>query len=256
MRALTLLVAIGCAAMPRAAGADPATARVLTAPTAWVPAPGSVTATLGLDHRADGSALVSYGLGGLAAIELGSDTDVRTCTQCDEPPEARWFGRAAFRLGAHQDAWFRGMPALALGLRNTFATRGFGPFERPRVTEAYAVASRAIGRLTVHAGASLITAGYADQELSPRLRPLAGIEYIPPQFPRTSLVADLAWTARLEEDPVLDRRGPRLEWVGGLGVRYQALAWSAIELAVRTREDDGLSGSTVLIRLHATSAAP
>ncbi|MBA3819629.1 MAG: hypothetical protein H0X17_12105, partial [Deltaproteobacteria bacterium] len=60
------------------------------------------------------------------------------------------------------------------------------------------------------------------------------------------LVADLAWAARLEPAPA----GPRATWVAGWGVRYQALAWGSIELVVRHREDAGLGGTSVAVRLH------
>jgi hypothetical protein len=36
-------------------------------------------------------------------------------------------------------------------------------------------------------------------------------------------------------------------------VRYQALDWGSIELAVRHREGDDLSGSTVMVRVNGTA---
>lgn len=54
----------------------------------------------------------------------------------------------------------------------------------------------------------------------------------------------MAWLPRLAPSEI------ELEWVAGLGVRYQALSWGAIELAVRNRQGDGLAGTTVMVRVH------
>src|SRR4051812_48880273 len=104
--AITLLVAL---AGSREAAADPVVSRVLTAPTAWLPPAGAVVGSAGVDTHGDGTLIVGYGLGGIAEVELGMDTDVRGCTACDTTtPQGLWLGRAAFRLGAPQDAWFSG----------------------------------------------------------------------------------------------------------------------------------------------------
>lgn len=238
----------------RAASADPADARLLTAPTAWLPPAGALTASAAFEPSAsardDGAVIVGYGLGGLAALELGADTEIRTCTRCDEPANARWFPRAAFRIGAPQDAWFRGMPALALGLKNTFAAPGFGVFQRPRVTEAYVVASRDLGVVRVHAGAVAVAAAFGDLELAPVLRPVAGLELRPPTWPRSSFLADVAWSTRLEaEAEPSDRRGPRLEMMIGGGARYQFFRWASIDLGVRFPREEGLANGKVMVRL-------
>src|ERR1051325_10009533 len=107
MRAVLTIAAVLAAARP--AAGDPVGSRVLTAPTAWLPEAEAQSVTLGLDHRRDGLAIGSYGLGGLAEIELGADTDIRACTDCTLRPTPLWLGRAAFRIGARQDAWFTGM---------------------------------------------------------------------------------------------------------------------------------------------------
>lgn len=232
--------------------ADP---RLFTAPTALLPPAGAVTASVGLEqsveYRGDGGVTVGYGLGGLAAIELGLDTEIRTCTTCSEPANPRWLPRAQFRLGARQDAWFRGMPALVLGLKNTFAAPGFGGFSRPRVTEAYVVASREIGRARLHGGAMVIAALFGDLELQPTVRPLAGFEVRPPGWPRSTFVADVAWTTRLELEPEpSDRRGPRLEMMIGGGARYQFFRWANVELGVRFPREEGLANGKVMIRFN------
>jgi hypothetical protein len=138
MRALVTAWAVIAAARPVAA--DPDGARVLTTPTAWLPRAGAATATLGIDHRGDGTAIASYGLGGLSEVELDADTDVRGCTDCTMRPVPVRLGRAAFRIGVRQGAWLTGMPALVLGVRATFAA--YEPAVRdPRVTDAYAAAT-------------------------------------------------------------------------------------------------------------------
>ena len=246
---LALAILVGSA---RGAGADPVMGRVITAPTAWLPPSGAIVGTIGSDHRGAGTLDVGIGLGGIASIDLGLDTDLRGCTQCD-PIEGDasplWMGRAAFRMGARQDAWFRGMPALVIGLRNTFATHGH-TFGAARSTDAYLVASRSLGSIRLHVGAEVTEAAYGTRaaRLPPTLRPLAGFEWTPAIYPRTTLLADIVWVPRMEPDDV------QLEWLAGWGVRYQALWWGSVELAVRHREDEGLSQSTVLIRLNGVLA--
>lgn len=238
---IILLVALG---ISRGAAADPTMPRVLTAPTAWMPEQGGVVGTAGIDRRGDGSATLVLGLG-IASVEVGADTDVRGCVTCDgdRKGDALYLGRAAFKIGAPQDAWFPGMPALAFGVRNTFAARGH-TFGAARATEAYLVASRVMGPIRLHLGGALTDAGYRGIELSPTIRPFAGLEWTPAPYPRTSVVADVMWLPRLEPARV------ELEWLAGWGVRYQALSWGSIELAVRHRQDEGLQESTVLVRLN------
>jgi hypothetical protein len=256
--ALTLLARIALVAAllaGRAASADPVEARLLTAPTAWLPPAGALTASAAFEPsvtaRDDGAVIVGYGLGGLAALELGADTEIRTCTRCSEPANGRWLPRAAFRLGAPEDAWFRGMPALALGLETTFAAPGFGAFQRPRVTEAYVVASRDLGVVRLHAGAVAVAAAFGELELAPVLRPIAGLELRPPTWPRSSFLVDVAWSTRLEaEAEPSDRRGPRLEMMIGGGARYQFFRWASIDLGVRFPREEGLANGKVLVRLN------
>jgi hypothetical protein len=50
--------------------------------------------------------------------------------------------------------------------------------------------------------------------------------------------------------PQIEMATAKLRWIGGWGVRYQALSWGSIELEVRHREGDGLRGSTVLVRVN------
>jgi hypothetical protein len=243
MRAVLTVAAMIAAAQP--AAGDPVGSRVLTAPTAWLPANETAAVTLGLDHRRDGLAIASYGLGGLAEIELGADTDVRACADCTARPIPLWLGRAGFRLGARQDAWFTGMPAVVLGVRTAFAAHGHA-VHGVAATDAYVVASRDLGVLRLHAGIDALAASVDGHRSAAELRPLAGIELHPPMYPRSSLLGDIAWQPELDA-----ARGPALGWLLGIGVRYQAFAWASVELAVRARQGEDLGGSTVLVRVNA-----
>ena len=212
------LAIIAIALAGRAAAADPAIDHVVTIPTAWLPGEGVAIGSASLDHRGGGSIVVGYGLGRIAAVELADDG-------------------ATFRLGARQDAWFGGQPAIVVGVTASLAGE-------PRAGEAYVVASRELGALRVHAGVAALDAGQAGARLGATVRPLAGVELVPPLYPRTTLVGDVQWqAARVAPRPVA-------RWILGYGVRYQALAWGSIELAVRVRQDDGIGGSTVLVRVN------
>jgi hypothetical protein len=240
-------VVITCA-LARVAAADPAAPpppvlldHVLTAPTAWLPEAGTLVGWAGLDHHGDGSIDVGYGLGGLAAIDAGADTDVRAGTAgcgtgCASPIT---LGRVGFRLGARPDAAFAGSPAVVVGTRVTFAGDGH------RVTDLYVVASRALGPLRIHAGADAFDARASSDAtpLGATVRPTFGIELTPPQYARTTLLADIAWLPRF------DGATTSVEYLAGGGVRYQALSWGAIELDVRAREGEGLGDARVLVRL-------
>ncbi|TMQ16756.1 MAG: hypothetical protein E6J90_11120 [Deltaproteobacteria bacterium] len=228
----------------RPAAADPDGARVFTVPTAWLLPAGAAGATLGIDHRGDTTAVASFGLG-MAEAEIDQDTDIRGCTDCAMRPLPLRLGRAAFRLGVRQDAWLPGMPALVLGVRATFAA--YDPaVPDPRASDAYAVASRDLGIVRLHAGVDALSASVAGRRAAARLRPLAALEVHPPMYPRSSLLGDLAW------EPNLDAvHGASLGWLLGVGVRYQAFAWAQIELAVRARQGEDLGAATVMVRVNA-----
>jgi hypothetical protein len=241
----------------RSAAADPPLARVVTVPTAWLPPEGTVIGTASLDRRGETAIDLAYGLGGLAAVELGADTDVRACAMppCDADTLAQpiVLGRAAFRLGARQDMWFAGQPALVLGVRSTFSARRTPGFGKPRVGEAYLVASRQLGPVRLHAGATAIDAGTSSasgivSRMGTKIRPIGGVEWTPGQYPKTTLMGDFAWTPRFEPTT------PIPEWVFGWGVRYQALSWGSIELDVRHRDSstgaEDFGATTVLVRVN------
>jgi hypothetical protein len=252
--AFAAAVAIGLAG--RGAAADPTVDHVFTAPTAWLPKENVIVGTGSLDLRAladkrfESALYVGYGLGGLAEVDVGEDTDVRGCTNAvcsgTDRPVPIVLGRASFRLGARQNALFPGMPAVVIGVRKSFAASG--SFDGTRVAEAYVVASREVGPLRAHFGAAVLDAGFADVTLGPTLHPLAGLEWTPSQYPKTTLMGDVTWVPLFKSEPTLGDR-VETEWVAGWGVRYQAFPWGAVELAVRHRENEGLGDSTVMVRV-------
>lgn len=236
---LALVLALG----PLAA-ADPAGARVLTVPTAWLPEPGDARLVLGIDHRGDPAATFGYGLGGLGELELGHDSDVRGCSDCTVRPSPVRLGRAGVRIGARQNAWFAGMPAVVFAVRVAFTAPDDDRREH-RASDAYLVASRELGVLRLHAGLDAISASAGGLRAPARLRPLAAVEIHPPMYPRSSLLGDLAW-----EPELADPSGPVLRWLLGIGVRYQAARWASVELAVRARQSEELGAATVMLRVN------
>jgi hypothetical protein len=206
LRAFTIVAITG-----GLAAASPVHDRVLTVPTAELPAAGDVIASGALDRHGALGIDAGYGFAGLAELELAlADGDARDGTGA---PVER--STAAFRIGAHEDAWFSGQPAVVLGVRTTIST--------DKATSAYVVASRRLGVVSLHLGGSL-EAIVAERPIV--VRPLAGFELRPPAFPKTTLLADLSWQPTFAAMPT-DQLA--FSW----GVRYQALRWAAIELAVR-----------------------
>ena len=230
--------ALACIALAtRVAAAGPALDHVLTAPTAWLPAENAIVVTGGLDHHGGALVGLGYGLGRIGEISIGADSDDRACTACshDDPAPEIYLARAAFRIGAPPDAWFAGQPGVALGVRTTIGgTR--------RAAEAYVVASEHLGLATLHVGAIALDADDAGMRLGTHARAFAGAELVPPQYPKTTVLADVGWLVTYEPQPVL-------EYALGWGVRYQALAWGSIELDVRHRQDERGS-PTVMVRVN------
>ncbi|HEY4182776.1 MAG TPA: hypothetical protein VGM90_38355 [Kofleriaceae bacterium] len=245
---LVLAIAALSVLLATAAHADPALPRVLAVPTAWMPPPGAVVATAGIDRHAAMTADLDIGLGRLASVEVGLDSDSRGCTACSEPTSLS-LGRAAFRMGARQNALFRGAPALVLGFRTTFSAHGH-EFGEARVSDAYVVASSVYGPVRAHLGGQVTEAAFGDRtvHMKPRASALAGLEWTPSIYPRTTLLADVAWAPQFSPTEI------ELEWLAGWGVRYQAFSWGSIELAVRHRQDEGLPQSDVMVRLNGVFA--
>ena len=88
------------------------------------------------------------------------------------------------------------------------------------------------------------------EPLSARARPFTALAWNPPIYPRTTLLAEVSFA------PVVERDRIELRWLGGWGVRYQALSWGSIELAMRHREGDSLSDSTVMVRVNGALRVP
>jgi hypothetical protein len=238
--AIPVVVAVLCTA----AAADPAPPpaelpHVVTAPTAWLPAAGTVIGMAGLDHTGEPLVDVAYGMGGLAALDVGVDTDVEATAGSGAPTSEVALGRAGFRMGLQQELDGLGALAELVGARVTFAGSG------RRVTDVYAVASARLGAVRVHLGADVMDAKASSgaTPLGTTLRPTLGVEVTPPIYPRTTLLVDLAWL------PKFDGATTEVQYVAGFGVRYQALKWGAIELDVRTREGEGLGDTKVMVRV-------
>ena len=166
MRALLVIAAIG-----RAASAAPLLDHVVAMPSAYVPAENAATGTAGLDRYGATSIDLGYGLGGVAEVELGVDSDARACDPCshDTPAPSIYLGHAVFRLAAREDEWFAGQPALVLGVRANVGT------DR-KLGEAYVVASRQLGIAAVHAGVAAIDAGDGVQRMHAHVRPMIGAQ--------------------------------------------------------------------------------
>jgi hypothetical protein len=231
------IIAVALIGLVPVAHADPAIDHVVDAPTAWLPHAGAVIGSASLDRFLDGAIALGYGMGGVAAVELGIDSTIHVCTTTS-CARAVYQGQAAFRIGAVQDRWFAGQPALVFGVQTTFATSS-------RVATAYLVASRVLGPLRLHAGVAALDAEYEGVRMATAVRPLAGIELVPPQFPQSTMLADVEWVPQL---PLAG--APTATWLIGGGVRYQALTWGSIELVVRAREGAGLGNSDVLVRVN------
>src|SRR5262249_55365160 len=118
-------------------------------------------------------------------------------------------------------------------------------FDRARVTDIHFVASRVVGQLRLHAGASLVDAGFGDNyAMGAKLRPIGAIEWTSPQVPKSTLMAGIAYVPTFRADHT------ELEWVAGLGVRYQALTWGSIEIGVRARQTEDISNATIMVRVN------
>lgn len=263
MRTLVAIaLVVGAIGAGRDVAADPiAPPRVIHAPVGRILPAGKVhatagaNATFGASHRGSGMLAFTAGLADIAELELGVADDVLTCEPCTDRATRKpvWPLVAGFKMGVNQDTWFRHQPALALGFRTTAGGRelpwtGAGA----KIAEAYLAASIDVGfGLRLHGGAAMWASRHYDpsgaaivmKASGKTIRPFAAFEFTPSNFPRTTLVGDVAWI------PELDPAKATLRWIGGWGVRYQALSWGSIELEVRHREGDGLAGSTVLVRL-------
>jgi hypothetical protein len=237
---------------PRAV-ADPALPpRVFDAPTAWIQSRGAGHGTAGADHRGGGTILLTYGLAGLADLEIGAGDRVSTCDPCtgaERSSGPMTVLAAAIKVGrAQRSRWF---PALALGFRRSVTASRAGALRDVDIAELFVVASLRRDAVTLHVG----TAGWETSHVGqggepvgqkPRaiaIRPFTGVEWQPVRYPRTTVLGDLSFSPELGD-------AAAVRWHAAWGIRYQALAWGSIELAVRHGQDDGLAGSTVMVRVN------
>lgn len=253
---LVMLVAAGASAQPAVATtttiAPPTSPRIVHAPTAWLQPARQLHAMFGTSHRLAPSASAAFGVGDVAELDLELTDRVIACPACgEERDEENLFAASAlFKMGVATSAAREWRLGTALGFRRTFATRHVAAGGRDAELEAaqlYLVGGARWQGVEVHAGAELFDAMHGDarisRDLRRSLRPVAGVAWTPPPYPRTTMVVDVAWVPEVKDGP------PRLGWVVGWGVRYQALRWGAIELVVRNREDAALGDSTVLVRV-------
>lgn len=240
------------AALPRA----PTSPRVVHAPTAWLQPARQLHVALGTSHRLAPSASMAFGVGDVAELDLELTDRLVACPGCGEERDATnlFAASALFKLGVATSAARAWRLGAALGFRRTIATRAVtagGRDAELAAAQLYLVGGvrwrGPAGELDAHAGAELFDAAHGDARITHiaarTLRPVAGLAWTPPPYPRTSLVVDVAWAPEVKDGP------PRLAWAVGWGVRYQALSWGAIELVVRQREDEALGDSTVMVRV-------
>jgi hypothetical protein len=261
-----VLVLVAVAAVPAAAEpASPAPAapgavaprpptspHVVHAPTAWLQPSGQLHLGLGSTHRVDPSAKLALGLGGVAEVDIELTDRLIACPGCGATRAASnlFAATALFKMGAATRATRHWRLGAALGFRRTIATRRIaagGRDDELAAAQLHLVTGARWRGLELHAGAELFDALHGGARLpstaSRRLRPLAAIAWTPPPYPRTTMLLDVAWSPEVKDGP------PRLAWMVGWGVRYQALRWGAIELVVRQREDEALGDSTVMVRV-------
>lgn len=246
MRAWACAVVVLLTATPVAAD-GPTSPRVVHAPTAWLQPAGQLHVQLATSHRLAPSGSVAFGLGNLAEVDLELTDRLIACPGCgDERDEDNLVAATAlFKMGLRSEHL-----GVALGFRRTIATRAVEAGGRDAELEAanlYLVGGLRWAGLELHGGAELHDARHGDTRL-PRsatraLRPLAALAWTPPPYPRTTMLVDVAWMPEVKD------AGPRLHFVIGWGVRYQALRWGAIDLLVRQREDQSLGDATVMVRV-------
>jgi hypothetical protein len=217
------------------AQARPVHDRVWLAPTAELPAEGDAIGVLALDRHGGFDMAAGYGFGGIAELEVAiANSEARLCDPCS--PLER--STATFRFGAREDDLFAGAPALVLGVEAGFDARASGL----HATEAYLVATRHVAYVTLHAGVAAGATGHDNGAATTLVRPLGGIEMIPPAFPKTTLLADVSWQPRFSATTTTS------ELAFAWGVRYQTFPRLAVELAVR-HDASAFGDPDVLVRV-------
>jgi hypothetical protein len=261
--ALALALAVATTSPPALADDPPPAPRVYHVPTAWLLPAGANWATIGANHRGGAFASYAAGLGGIAEIDVSvidSMVGCETCSGTDRDTAELTPITALFKVGVGPGRLGAWQPAIALGFRRSITARdrrvGDGLVE-PELAQLYLVASWRLSLFELHVGGDLwdglsapdgprlSAAPVADQ-----LRPFAGASWRSRRYPRTSLLADVAWTPEMRATAAGPLR-PELAWVAGFGVRYQALRWGSVELGVRARQRDA-ENLVAMLRFNAT----
>jgi hypothetical protein len=232
------------------APAGPEGPRLWRAPTGSLQPHGVGAGRAGASHQGHPFLDLAVGVGGVAEVGVTLE-EVLACDACDGRDDTRLAAATAlFKVGVAEGLAGRWQPAVALGFVRSVLVEGEA---RPAMARMYLAASMPAGPVRLHAGAEVWDAAaagraalHATAPVAARLRPLCGVEYRPGAYPRTTLVADLAWAPRVEPDEIT------LRWHAGFGVRYQALSWGGVELGVAAREGAGLGDAVVLLRFSAT----
>jgi hypothetical protein len=234
--------------------------RIISSSSAWMVASGHAVAAAALDRKLRPTASLGYGLGDLAEVGLTLQSQWRECAECegDDRPVQRNLAMAYFKLGLPEGFAGTALPALALTFSKTLPERaqlladvGEEDDRASSATKAASLtlmASKEIGAIALHAGGEILVARHARSgaELEPTLRPVVGFQWLPKQYPLTTLLADLRWipsTNTVDGESIT-------EWQAGWGVRYQALSWAAVELSVRHQQGEGAKDAQVSLGLR------
>ncbi|HET9993098.1 MAG TPA: hypothetical protein VFQ65_31400, partial [Kofleriaceae bacterium] len=227
-------------ALASVAHARPVHDRVWLAPTAELPEEGGMIGSIALDRHGGFDLGAGYGFGGIAELEFAlASSDARLCEPCS--PLER--STATFRLGAREDDLFEGAPALVLGVEAGLDAHVSGL----HATDAYVVATRHVAFVTLHAGVGASATGHDNGAATTLVRPLGGIEMIPPAFPKTTLLADVSWQPKFATAAGA-MTTTTSELAFAWGVRYQTFPWLAVELAVR-HDASAFGDPDVLVRV-------
>lgn len=242
--ALGALVALGAPGLARAEEevfAQPAP-RLIDRATANL---GASYLLGGVNHRGEPLLVAEVPLGPLAAVGGGYEDRLLTGATAGEATSKR-DGVMWFRVGAAAGSWFPHQPALSLAFERSMSDDERAAEVRGTASDRWV--SRRAGALQATVGLGVWEIAGAEGRLSQRplperIRPFGGVAWTPPAYPRTSLLLEGSYGPS-----VLDGL-PRLDWRLGWGARYRAGSWSTIDLVVRNRQEAGLAGSTVMVRL-------
>lgn len=238
--------------------APPQAPRVYHVPTAWLQPHAGVYGTAGANHRGGLTVAVAAGLGNIAELDISVSDRFVMCDVCEgesRDTQEAYIASAKFKVGVDQGVIGRYAPAIALGFRRSLygAERQTGSMTlSPEFGEMYLAVSYNVSRLELHVGAEMWDAlsledgpALHDQPVADQIRPFGGLSYRPARYPRTSMMIDFGWVPEFRAT-----EGPELEWVGGIGVRYQALSWGSVELAVRARENGAVDDAVAFLRFN------